>query len=94
MNYIDEIAERIRADVPPELLPSGDTTKLFRLYSLLALAKGAGVTREDVHDAWAAWMSASDPDHEAIRPFHELPEDKRREDQPFVDAIRAAAPRR
>lgn len=91
MNYIDELAERIRRRVPSDLLPDQDTTQLFRSYALLALAKGEEVTARDVHNAWAAWMSATDPEHEAIQPFQDLPEDQRREDQPFVDAIRAAA---
>jgi hypothetical protein len=91
MNYIDELAHRIKAKVPSGLLPEGDTTQLFRSYALLALAKGVQVTASDVHDAWAAWMSAIDPNHEAIRPFRDLGKEARREDQPFVDAIRASA---
>lgn len=91
MNYIDDLAQRIRTKVPADLLPDEDTTQLFRSYALLALAKGPEVTAKDVHDAWAAWMSATDPGHEAIQPFENLEGPARREDQPFVDAIRAVA---
>ena len=88
MNYIDELADRIRAEVPVDALPDGDLTDLFRLYALLALAKGEDVTAKDVHDAWATWMAGSDPDHPSIEPFEELPEGKQKEDLPFLTAIK------
>ena len=69
MNYIDTIAIAIRARVPAELLPPGDTDLLFRLYALLARSKGTEVSASDVHDAWCIWMITSDPDHPSIRPF-------------------------
>lgn len=91
MNYLDELAERIRANVSPDALPSGDTRPLFRLYAVLALAKGEQVTSRDVHNAWAAFMAQQDPDHESLVPFDELDSDTRDEDTPYVLAIREAA---
>ncbi len=78
----------------PELLPEGDTTALFRLYAVLALAKGQRVAAQDVHNAWVAWMSERDPDHRSIRPFSELDEATRHSDAPFLIAIRDVAAER
>lgn len=91
MNYIDDLAEAIRRLVPPQLLPEGDTTGLFRIYAVLALAKGDGVRLEDVHDAWAAWMSGRDPKHQSLKPLRELPVEIQRSDQPYLQAIRTVA---
>ena len=43
------------------ILGAGDTTLLFCVYALLALAKGERTVLEDVRDAWAVWMSAQNP---------------------------------
>lgn len=92
MTYLDRTARAIKDRVPPELLPEEDRLDdLFRLYALLARVKGKEVTEEDVHDAWALWMLAQHGDHESIKPFSELDPSTRREDQPFVQAIRAVA---
>jgi hypothetical protein len=91
MSYLDDVATTIRAHVPAEALPSGELDALFRLYAVLALAKGDKVTAEDVHNAWAAWMQASDPDHDSLRPVDELDDVTQAADEPYVDAIRAAA---
>jgi hypothetical protein len=90
MNYLDAIGESIRQNVDPSKLPQEDTKSLFRLYAVLLLAKGASVTLEDVHNAWSAWMSESDPDHDSIRPFHELRRDTQELDRPYVEAIQSA----
>src|SRR5579884_3934624 len=55
MNYIDELARAIRARVDLSILPRSDVDRLFRIYAVLALAKGSQVTARDVHNAWAAW---------------------------------------
>lgn len=89
MNYVDDLAEAIRRMVPPELLPKGETDRLFRTYAVLAMAKGEAVELEDVHDAWAAWMSDQDPAHESLKPLHELPPGVHRADEPYLEAIRA-----
>jgi len=91
LTYVDELAQAIRREIPPRLLPDGDTTGLFRFYAVLAMAKGARVVLEDVHDAWAAWMSEQDPKHQSLRPLQELPADIQRADQPYLDAIRTVA---
>ena len=46
---------------------------------------------EDVHDAWAAWMSEQNPKHQSLKPLGELPAEIQRADQPYLDAIRAVA---
>ncbi|MGH2783574.1 MAG: DUF7701 domain-containing protein, partial [Thermoleophilaceae bacterium] len=72
MSYLDELATEIERQVPADVLPDGDTRSLFRLYALLALAKGRAVNAVDVHHAWAAWMQERDPHHRSIKPFEEL----------------------
>ncbi len=91
LNYIDGIAERIRREVPPDLLPEGNTALLFRMYAVLALTVGEEVEARNVHDAWSAWMSQSDPEHDSIQPFERLPKDVQAQDEPFVEAIRKVA---
>jgi len=94
VTYLDDIADAIRANVRGDLIPSEDTDALFRLYAVLALAKGCAVEPSDVHDAWAAWMREQDPEHPSIRPFSELDADTRRMDEPFVKAIRTVSAER
>jgi hypothetical protein len=90
VTYIEDLAARIRSFVPPQLLPDDDVDSLFLIYAALGLAKGEAVTRRDVHNAWAAWMAARKPSHESIRPFDDLDQATRAEDDPFVSAIRRA----
>ena len=89
MNYLDKIAEAIRIVVSPDKLPDADTSALFRIYAVLALAKGSATTLEDVHNAWSAWMIERNPSHESIRPFDELDTETQLEDQPYLNAIKA-----
>jgi hypothetical protein len=91
LNYIDELAEAIRGALPQELIPRGDTSVLFRIYAVLALVKGEEVVLEDVHDAWAAWMSGHDPDHRSLIPFAQLSGEVQSSDQPYLDAIQGVA---
>ena len=91
MNYISEISERIRCEVPQEVLPEGDTDLLFLMYAVLALTVGKDVRAEDVHDTWSAWMTHLDPSHESIKPFSQLDSETKKTDQPFVDAIMKVA---
>jgi hypothetical protein len=92
VNYIDEIAAAIRSKVPSDALPEEDSVEdLFRLYALLSLVKGAEVSAEDVHNAWSTWMAREEPNHESLRPFDELDASTRRDDMPYVEAIRAVA---
>lgn len=92
-NYLDQIAEKIHREVAPDKLPDEETIALFRLYAVLALAKGVDVTLEDVHNAWSAWMLGKDPDHESIKPFETLSDNVRQEDQPYLKAILKVASR-
>lgn len=95
MTYLDRTAREIKDRVPPELLPDEPRLDdLFRLYALLAQVKGKDVTEEDVHDAWSLWMLGKDGDHESIKPYQDLDAATRREDRPFVEAIRAVAAER
>jgi hypothetical protein len=88
VNYIERIASRIRSHIDPEDLPDGDVDELFALYAVLALARGPDVTREDVHNAWAAWMTTREPEHSALVPFEQLDPSTATDDEPFVIAIR------
>jgi hypothetical protein len=91
LSYIDEIADAIRVQVEPGLVPTRDVDPLFRIYAVLALSKGERVTLEDVHDAWSAWMAGKDPGHRSLRPLAELPLDVQDADRPYLAAIRTVA---
>lgn len=91
MSYLDGIAAEIAENVPDDLRPTGDVDGLFRLYAVLVLVKGGATTTSDVHDAWCAWMQASDPNHRSLRPFAELDPEIQAADEPYVAAIHAAA---
>jgi hypothetical protein len=90
-SYIAEIAAEIRRAVAPQFLPEGDTDGLFLIYAVLALAKGQAVDARDIHNAWAAWMTTLDPEHDSIVPYDDLPPEVRHEDDPFVAAVRRVA---
>jgi hypothetical protein len=72
VTYLDERTAEIERHVPPHLLQDTDTGMLFRMYALLALAKGIAVSAAGVHNAWTAWMQDRDPDHPSLKPFAEL----------------------
>ena len=91
MNYLDAIADKIRAAVPAHDLPHDDTSDLFRMYALLLLAKGEDVDATDVHNAWVAWMAGHDAAHESLMPFEALSDDVASEDEPYVKAIQVVA---
>ena len=92
MTYLDETAAAIKAGLSEDLIPDEQgLDDLFRLYALLAHVKGGHVMAEDVHDAWSLWMLRQDNDHESIKPFAALDPSTRREDLPFVEAIRKVA---
>jgi hypothetical protein len=93
MTYLDALAEEIRRAVSPDALPSEDTSSLFRAYAVLLLAKGNEVTREDVHNAWVAWMLDKGETHESLVPFADLSTDTQAEDSPFMVAVRTVARR-
>ena len=91
MSYIDDIAAKIKAAVPASNLPHEETKGLFRIYAVMLLAKGEGVTREDVHNAWVAWKSEHGPQHASLIPSDQLRAEVAAEDDPFVRAIRETA---
>jgi hypothetical protein len=88
--YLSELAARIKAEVPIELIPKDGSDELFLLYAALARAKGAEITESDVHDAWAVWLFARDPSHVALLPYVQLPDETKALDTPFANAIRVA----
>ena len=91
MSYLRADAALIRELLPPQARPPAEADGLFLLYAVLMRAKGEQVTAADVHDAWAAWMDNRDPGHTALVPFDELSLATQREDEPYVQAIQAAA---
>jgi hypothetical protein len=91
VSYLRADAGLIRELLPPEARPPSDADSLFLLYAVLMRAKGEQVTAADVHNAWAAWTETRNPDHAALVPFDELSPATQREDDPYVQAIRAAA---
>lgn len=93
MNYIDNLAYDI-ANIAGDTIENDDDLSLYRIYAVLALAKGRATTAEDVHDAWSAWRVANFPEHRSIVPFDQLPEHVQRYDDEYVAAIHAVAERR
>lgn len=89
--YLERDADLIRQCLPAGAEAPDGSEELFLVYAVLLRAKGADTQAADVHDAWSAWMVGVDPDHESLRPFEELDAETRREDSPFLTAIRAAA---
>ena len=89
--YLDNIAQRIRKQIPTERMPDGDAEELLRLYAVLLRAKGTLVTDSDIHDAWSAWMMNRDKDHEALIAYEDLSADVQEEDRAFTKAVHRAA---
>lgn len=93
MTYLSDVADEIRAELPPDSIPADAAEELMLLYAVLCLAVGSEVTAANVHDAWTAWMAARGQEHESMVPFNELPPDVQSEDEPFASAIRRVANR-
>jgi len=93
MNYIEQIAHDIRAEVPAAALPEHDVHDLFLLYALVLLIRGDEVDAEDVHNAWTAWMTLRGQRHPSMVPFAQLSAETQAEDAVFVGAIRIVAKR-
>ena len=87
MNYLDRFAINIYRRVEPVGDPSDDEMALYRIYAMLALAKGKAATLEDVHNAWSAWMSGLTPSHRSLIPFGELDPSVQELDRPYLEAI-------
>jgi hypothetical protein len=88
MNYLERVAEAIRAEVPILALPTRDVDALLVAYASLAFSKGVEVTATDVHDAWAVWQIGVDPSHAGLVPFEQLPSSLQCSYEVFVHAIR------
>lgn len=84
MNYIQAARDLLsrKIDVEDDLLD---------LYTLLVFVTGVDTELEDVHDAWAIWRNRTNPSHESLLPFSDLPEETRELDRKFVNAIRETA---
>ncbi len=89
--YLDDIAATIRTHIPESRMPKGDAEELLLIYAVLARAKGVSVTQSDIHDAWSAWMSGRNDQHESLVEYEKLAEDVREEDAVFAAAIQRAA---
>ena len=90
MNYLQATANRIGEELGADATPP-DANRLLLIYAILAHAKGAATTAEDVHNAWTAWMLMRGEEHQSMRPFDELSRDVQRADEPFLRAIRTVA---
>ncbi len=90
-NYIQEIAEKIRQHFRSNELPKDGLSDLFNSYAVLALTKGAAVTNEDVHDAWAAWAAKYSPESDSLVPYDQLSKSVQDEDSKFTAAIKEVA---
>ncbi|WP_420492518.1 DUF7701 domain-containing protein [Buchananella felis] len=90
-NYLERDADLVRSCLPEGTEVPDNSVDLFRAYAVLMRAKGEQATAEDVHDAWTAWVSRTDPRHESAVPFDELNAETKAADQPFLIAIQRAA---
>ncbi len=84
-NYVQAVLDRLNQASP------GLDPDLAQLYALLALVKGVDTTLEDVHDAWALWRNATNPQHKSLVPFDELTLEVQELDREYMDAIHKAA---
>lgn len=91
LNYLEEDAALIVENLPEGFEATAETAPLFLIYAVLMRAKGIYTTLEDVHDAWAAWRSTTNPNHSDLVPFGQLTKETRALDRPFLHAIHAAA---
>ncbi|MEV3905530.1 hypothetical protein AB0K11_24700 [Mycobacterium sp. NPDC050551] len=91
MTYLDSDASLIKSALPSDVEVPQDADYLFVLYAVLMRAKGEAVRLADVHDAWTAWKLLTSASHESLVPFDQLEPDVQAEDQPFLEAIHAAA---
>lgn len=85
--YVQRAADALAAELP-DLDPD-----LSRLHLLLVLTRGVDCTLEDVHDAWAVWCDATNPEHRSLIRFDELAPDVQALDEPYRDGIVRAARR-
>jgi hypothetical protein len=90
MNYIQQLASKIKSELAAEQIPE-NSEQLFNMYAVLALVKGSEVTNKDVHNAWCAWISSVNPSHESAIPFEHLSKSVQDMDEPYTEAIRKAA---
>lgn len=91
MTYLDDDAAAIRSALSADVEPPEGSDYLFVIYAVLMRSKGVEVRLSDVHDAWTAWKLLTSGDHESLLPFEQLDPEVQAEDQPYVDAIIAAA---
>lgn len=92
LTYLEEDAVLICRCLPKNIArPDDEQFSLFLIYAVLMRAKGTAATLSDVHDAWAAWRVDSAPLHKDLVPFDELDAATQALDQPYLDAIHAAA---
>lgn len=91
MNYLDDLAREIYYVAEGDGEIATDDWLLYRVYAVLALAKGKQTTAKDVHDAWTAWANTYRPGHRSAVPFEALTPQVQALDQPYVDAIHAVA---
>lgn len=94
MTYIDQASAALVAALAEHCgkdEDAGITMSLFDVYLLLVLTSGEDVTPKQVHDVWAIAEWYTRPDHRSIVPFDQLAPEVQALDQPFVDAIQAAA---
>jgi hypothetical protein len=93
MNYIDQLAKAIYDEGNSSGAMDDVEWSLYRMYAVLALAKGHEVTPRDVHDAWAAWATEHRFQTKNIIPFDDLSPDVQHMDDRYVNDIHAVVGR-
>ena len=91
MTYIEDVADEIHRRLPTRLQSPDRERGLYLIYAVLVLTVGEQVTREDVHNAWAAWMAFEGRIYTSVKPFLDLSAADQERDEPFRKAIQEVA---
>jgi hypothetical protein len=87
VSYVEEIVADLEALLPWGPIDDDERRTLSCFYAALFLTKGPTITTSDVHDAWAAAMTAMRREHPDVVPYGELDDRARSKDEPFAIAL-------
>lgn len=91
MNYLEHLAHAIAKRCSSDYERGDRYELLWLIYAVLCQSLGTAVTNEQVHDAWSAWQTVSDPFHRSALPFDLLSPAVQELDTEYRDAIRWVA---
>jgi len=83
VNYFEQVVAEVRQELP------GITDTQARMYALLVLVMGPGVSAEHVHHAWA--VAEPNPHHPCVEQWADLSVEEKRKDKPYARALQRVA---